>query len=105
MRMNRASLQSLADLQAFDFTETTLAPDGRWLAHAGKFSNEGLTGALADLLATCPPQKGIVTLQTGKPRDKAPRNRLAPAFLSRRRGLPASAWKFPAPNAALLPLH
>ena len=71
LRMNGASVQSLAGLHTFDFTETTLAPDGRWLAHAGKFSNEGLTGALADLLATCPPQKGSATLQTGKPRDSA----------------------------------
>jgi hypothetical protein len=71
LRITRASVRSLADLREFDFTETALAPDGHRLAHSGKFSNEGLTSALADLLATCPAQKGIAPLQTGKPRDSA----------------------------------
>jgi hypothetical protein len=71
LRMTRASVRSLADLREFDFTETTLAPDGRQLAHSRKFSNEGLASALADLLATCPAQKGITPLQTSRPRDSA----------------------------------
>src|SRR5713101_6631869 len=37
LRMSRVSLQSLAGLPQFDFTETTLAPDGHRLAHPEKF--------------------------------------------------------------------
>jgi hypothetical protein len=57
--MNRASIRSLADLQRFDFTETSLSPDGRRLARPEKFSTEGLSGALTSLLETCPPRKDV----------------------------------------------
>jgi hypothetical protein len=71
LRVNGASIRSLAGLHEFDFTETTLAPDGRWLAHSGKFSNEGLGSALTDLLATCPAQKNVAPSLISKPRDSA----------------------------------
>jgi hypothetical protein len=79
LRMTRASIQSLADLPRFDFTETTLAPDGRRLARPEKFSTEGLAGALDSLLATCPPQKDIAPQKviTSK-EDLAPKKDLAP---------------------------
>jgi hypothetical protein len=57
--MNRASIRSLADLQRFDFTETSLSPDGRRLARPEKFSTEGLSGALTSLLETCPLRKDV----------------------------------------------
>jgi hypothetical protein len=41
LRLNRASVQSMAGVAQFEFTETSQAPDGRQLAHAAKFSNEG----------------------------------------------------------------
>jgi len=55
LRLNRASVQSMAGVAQFEFTETSQAPDGRQLAHAAKFSNEGFSAALDSLLATCPP--------------------------------------------------
>ncbi len=57
VRMNRASLQSLADVPQFDFTEMSQTQDGHRLAHIATFSSEGLAGALDSLLATCPPAK------------------------------------------------
>jgi hypothetical protein len=71
LRMTRVSLQSLAGLPQFDFTETALAPDGRRLAHPEKFSTEGLAGALDSLLATCPAQKDMAPLQASGPQDSA----------------------------------
>jgi hypothetical protein len=62
VRMNRASLQSLADVPQFDFTETSQTQDGHRLAHTATFSSEGLAGALDSLLATCPPAKPSVPL-------------------------------------------
>jgi hypothetical protein len=71
LRMTRASVQSLADLPQFDFTETSFAPDGRGLVRPGKFSTEGLTGALDSLLATCPAQKDIAPPQANRSQDSA----------------------------------
>ena len=86
LRMNRASIQSLADLQQFDFTEGSLAPDGRRLARPGKFSTEGLSGALTSLLQTCPPRKDIAPKDLASkdlaPNDLAP-NDMAPLQTSR----------------------
>jgi hypothetical protein len=59
LRINRASLQSIAGLPQFDFTETSLSTDGRRLAHPQKFSAEGLSGALASLVSTCPQRKDV----------------------------------------------
>jgi hypothetical protein len=61
LRMNRASVQSLASLAQFEFTETSQTPDGRRLAHAAKLSGEGLAPALDSLLATCRPAESVVT--------------------------------------------
>jgi hypothetical protein len=71
LRMTWASVQSLADLPQFDFTETSLAPNGRRLASLGKFSTEGLSSALAGLIATCPAAKGTAPSQTSRPGDSA----------------------------------
>jgi hypothetical protein len=71
LRMTRVSLQSLAGLPQFDFTETSQAPDGHRLAHPEKFSTEGLAGALESLLATCPAQSDLAPLQARGPQDSA----------------------------------
>ncbi len=71
LRMTRASLQSLADLPQFDFTEANLAPDGSRLGRPAKFSTDGLADALDRLLATCPPQKEIAPPQTNRAHDSA----------------------------------
>jgi hypothetical protein len=71
--MSKASVQALAELPQFDFTETSQGTDGRRLAHAAKFSGEGLPRALDSLLATCPAAKSIAPLQTIGSRDSAPK--------------------------------
>lgn len=71
MRMTKASVQSLSEEGQFDLTETSQAPDGRWLARSAKFSSEGLSGAVKTLLATCPAPRSIAGLQTAGPREDA----------------------------------
>jgi hypothetical protein len=71
LRMTRVSVQSLAGLPQFDFTETALAPDGHRLARPEKFSTEGLAAALDSLLATCPAQKDMAPMPASGPRDSA----------------------------------
>jgi len=74
LRMDRASVRSLAGLAQLEFTETSQTPDGQRLAHAVKFSSEGLLGALDSLLATCPPAKSLATPSVATPlasRDSA----------------------------------
>ena len=71
LRMTRASVQALAELPQFDFTETSQGTDGRRLAHSVKFSGEGLTRALESLLATCPASKSITALQAIRSHDSA----------------------------------
>jgi hypothetical protein len=73
VRMSKASVQALAELPQFDFTETSQGTDGRRLAHSAKFSGEGLPRALDSLLATCPAPKSVVSLQTTESRDAAPK--------------------------------
>jgi hypothetical protein len=70
LRMTSASVQSLTALPQLDFTETSQATNGRRLAHAVKFSSEGLASAMDSLRATCPP-KSIAPLQTIGSRDGA----------------------------------
>ncbi|HJZ21017.1 MAG TPA: hypothetical protein VJ226_08670, partial [Bradyrhizobium sp.] len=62
--LNRASAQALAGKPQFDLTETSQAPDGRRLAHTARFSTEGLAGALASLIETCPPSINSVLRQS-----------------------------------------
>jgi hypothetical protein len=57
MRLNKASLQPLLDLPQADFTEISLAPDGRQLPHKEKLSGAGLAHSLGALLDTCPAGK------------------------------------------------
>jgi hypothetical protein len=71
LRLNWESVQALADQPDFEFTETSSSPDGKRVAHPERFSTEGLTGALASLLATCPPQKEGVPSPTSVSRDRA----------------------------------
>ncbi len=69
--MTKASVQALAELPQFDFTETSQATDGRRVAHSVKFSGEGLTRALDSLLGTCPAPKSVAPLQAIGSRDSA----------------------------------
>jgi hypothetical protein len=64
LRMNRASALALADEPQFNLTETSQTQDGRRLAHTGKFSTEGLAGALASLIETCPPPANNASRQS-----------------------------------------
>jgi hypothetical protein len=57
MRLSKASLQPLLDLPQAEFTETSLAPDGRQLPHKEKVSGDGLARSLDALLRTCPAAK------------------------------------------------
>jgi hypothetical protein len=57
LRLNKASLQPLVDLPQAEFTETSLAPDGRQLPHKEKLSSDGLARSLDTLLGTCPAAK------------------------------------------------
>jgi hypothetical protein len=61
LRMDRASVQSLASLAQFEFAETWQRADGQRLAHTVKLSSAGLVGALDSLTATCPPAKPVTT--------------------------------------------
>jgi hypothetical protein len=71
LRMDRESVQSLADVPEFEFTETSLASDGHRLPQLAKFSTEGLTSALVRLVATCPAQKVVTSLGSNRPRGSA----------------------------------
>jgi hypothetical protein len=74
LRIDRASLQSLAGLAQFEVAETWQTPDGQRQPHTVKFSSEGLSGALDRLLATCPPAKSLASPSTATPlasRDSA----------------------------------
>ena len=54
----RADLNTvLVDLPQAEFTETSLAPDGRQLPHKEKLSIDGLAHSLDALLVTCPAAK------------------------------------------------
>jgi hypothetical protein len=64
LQMTRASLQTLAAGPQFDFTETSLAPDGFRRSRTATFSSEGLVAALDRLLATCPPAKTDAPMRT-----------------------------------------
>jgi hypothetical protein len=57
MRLNKASLEPLLELPQAEFTETSLAPDGRQLPHKEKISGDGLAPSLDALLGTCPAAK------------------------------------------------
>jgi len=71
LRLNWESVQALADQPDFEFTETSLGPDGKRVAHPERFSTEGLTGALASLLATCPPRRDGAPSSTNVSQDRA----------------------------------
>ncbi len=57
LRLNKASLQPLADLPLAEFTETSLTSDGRQLPHSEKLTSDGLARSLDALLGTCPAAK------------------------------------------------
>jgi hypothetical protein len=76
LRMPRSSAQAIADLPQIDLSETSMAPDGRRLAHPEKLSSEGLAASLTSLLAVCPPPKGatpkdLAPVQQAMPQDRA----------------------------------
>jgi hypothetical protein len=66
VRLNRASVQSLASLPQFEMIETAFASDERRIVHSEKVSTEGLAGALASLSATCSAPTGSVPNDTVK---------------------------------------
>jgi len=57
MRLNKTSLAPLLDLPQAEFTETSLAPDGRQVPHREKISSDGMARSLEALLGTCPAAK------------------------------------------------
>jgi hypothetical protein len=57
MRLSKASLQPLLELPQAEFTETSLAPDGRQLPYKERLSSDGLAHSLDALLGTCPAAK------------------------------------------------
>jgi hypothetical protein len=57
MRLNKTSLEQLLDLPQAEFTETSLAADGRQLPHRERLSGDGLARSLDALLGTCPAAK------------------------------------------------
>lgn len=58
MRLNKASLLPLLDLPQAEFTETSLASDGRQLPHTESISGDGLARSFDALLDTCPAAPG-----------------------------------------------
>jgi hypothetical protein len=70
LRVTPASVQGLAAMPQFEFTESAQAADGRRVARAAKLSTEGLSNALTTLAATCPP-KNMVLRQTAGARESA----------------------------------
>jgi hypothetical protein len=62
MRLNKESIQPLLDLPQAEFTETSLAPDGRQLPHKEKLSSDGMARSLDALLGTCPAAKPQTTV-------------------------------------------
>ncbi|MCP4615931.1 MAG: hypothetical protein GY844_05800 [Bradyrhizobium sp.] len=64
LRLTRASMQNFAQVPQFEFMESAQAADGKRMSRAGKFSTEGLAGALTRLAATCPPPRNPVLRQT-----------------------------------------
>jgi hypothetical protein len=63
LRVTRSSVQGLAAVPQFEFTEAVQAADGKRVARSAKFSTEGLAGALTTLAASCPPPKNLVLRQ------------------------------------------
>jgi hypothetical protein len=57
LRLNKASLQPLLNLPLAEFTETSLASDGKQLPHKEKLSGDGLARSVDALLGTCPAAK------------------------------------------------
>jgi hypothetical protein len=72
-RLSRTAVQGLADAEQFEFTESSLAADGKRAARAARFSTEGLTTALASLADTCPTPKDILLRQTVGAQERAAR--------------------------------
>jgi hypothetical protein len=72
VRLDRASVRSLAGLAQLEFTETSQAPAGQRVAHSVKFSSEGLVVALDHLVATCPPPKSLATPFPAAPSPATP---------------------------------
>jgi hypothetical protein len=57
LRLNKASLQPIADLPLAEFTETSLTSDGKQLPHKEKLTSDGLARSLDALVGTCPAAK------------------------------------------------
>jgi hypothetical protein len=70
MRLIRSRLDSLVGQPQIEITETAVASDGRQLPQTTKLSNEGWTGALESLLATCPPGKDAAAVRSSEAATK-----------------------------------
>lgn len=62
LRLDKASLQPLADLPQVEFTETLLTSDGKQLSHKEKLTSDGLARSLDALVGTCPAAKAPQTV-------------------------------------------
>jgi len=70
MRMAKAQIQSLSDRPQLEFTETSIASDGRRVSQTSTLSSEGLAASLDRLLAACPPAKSPLLPQTTASGDR-----------------------------------
>jgi hypothetical protein len=75
MRLIRSRLDALVDHHQIDIVEASLGSDGRSIPQTTKLSNEGWSGAIETLVATCPLSRGALTVlrssQAGKPNEAA----------------------------------
>lgn len=70
MRLIRSRLDSLVGQPQIEFTETAVASDGRMIPQTTKLSNEGWTGALESLLATCSPGRETAAIRSSEAATK-----------------------------------
>lgn len=66
LRLTGSALRSLIDRPQIDFTETSLAADGRRVPQIVKLSNDGGPAALQTLLSTCPPAPATQAFRAGE---------------------------------------
>jgi hypothetical protein len=71
LRMPLPALRSLLDRPEIEFTETSLAADGRRLPQSFKLTNDGWSVALEAFLSTCPAPKDPVPVQVSRSGEAA----------------------------------
>jgi hypothetical protein len=70
MRLTRSRLDSLVGQPQIEITETAVGSDGRMVPQTTKLSNEGWTGALESLLATCSPARDAAAVRSSEAATK-----------------------------------